>query len=346
MKLRRPVSGHLSPGALFMVGLPGLGLDDSSRSLIARFHINNFILFKRNFKDCQQLRELTAALRQACMAAGLTPPLIAIDQEGGTVARLGPPFSQFLGARQLASSSAPEEAVTAYARTCGRELAAVGINLNLAPVLDVCASGGGYFMAERSLGADPVTVARLGSLIISEMQACGLAACGKHFPGLGGAVVDPHRQLPVVDRSGAEMRSIDLVPFRAAVAADVAAIMTSHTIYRQFDGERAATLSPAIITGLLRNELGYEGVVITDDLEMGAIVEAGNVAEAALEALQAGADLLLICKEHHRVVTALQRVASAVAEGRLSPARLGQSIDRLASLRHRFGVTAANQMSL
>lgn len=341
-----PSGSALKPGSLFMIGLPATFLDDASRQLIFRWHINNFILFRRNFKNRQQLRDLISGLRQACREAGLAAPIVAIDQEGGSVARLGPPFTQFPGARQMANSPDPEGVLATYARTCARELSEVGINLNLAPVLDTCETGCGYFMQDRALSADPLTVASLGRLVITEMQDCGLAACGKHFPGLGGAVVDPHRQLPVVGRSREDILAVELEPFRAAIDAGVAAIMTSHTVYPHLDGERVSTLSSAIITGLLRDELGYEGVVITDDLEMGAIAEAGSVAEAALKALLAGADLLLICEGQDRVVDGVQRVAHALERGVVSSARLERSFERLAGLRRRFGLENGNQQSL
>ncbi|MCG2823004.1 MAG: beta-N-acetylhexosaminidase, partial [Desulfobulbaceae bacterium] len=234
-------------GGLFMVGLPGTELDDSTRDLINRYGINNFILFKRNAENPEQIRTLCLGLADACRAAGLGAPLISIDQEGGTVARLkGPHFTEFPDARALAESDRAEELLTDYAKTCAKELLAVGINMNLAPVLDVSPAGLGLFMERRSLGGTPEQVARLGALVITTMQENGLAACGKHFPGLGGATLDPHEVLPVVDRSLDELRGCDLVPFTAAIRAGVAGVMTSHTVYPQLDSEFPATLSPRI----------------------------------------------------------------------------------------------------
>lgn len=323
-------------GRLFMIGLPGPELDDSTRALVAEEGVNHFILFRRNVKEPSQLAALCRSLRDLCAKAGLAAPLIAIDQEGGSVTRLPPPFTQFGHARDLAQDPDPITALTAYARTCARELVEMGINLNMAPVLDVCPANQGLFMEKRSLGSDPLAVAELGQLVITEMQAQGVAACGKHFPGLGGAGQDPHQLLPTVSRTIADLREIDLVPFRAATAAGIAALMTSHTLYPALDAVNPATLSNMILEELLRGELCFDGLLITDDLEMGAIENHGTVAAASLAALLAGADLLLICHEHGKVRASLANLRQAYADGRLSEVRLQLSLRRIMTVQARF----------
>jgi beta-N-acetylhexosaminidase len=323
-------------GGLFMVGLPGTELDDSTRDLINRYGINNFILFKRNAENPEQIRTLCRGLVDACRAVGLGAPLISIDQEGGTVARLkAPHFTEFPDARELAESERSEELLVDYAKNCARELLAVGINMNLAPVLDVSPAGLGLFMERRSLGGTPEQVARLGALVIATMQENGLAACAKHFPGLGGATLDPHKVLPVVDRSLDELRGVDLPPFAAAIRAGVAGVMTSHTVYPRLDPEQPATLSPRILGGVLREELGYEGMVVTDDLEMGAIENKGTVADAALTSFLAGADMLLICHEHAKIIAAYELLSKAVG-GEISEERVRRSLARIGAVRRRF----------
>jgi beta-N-acetylhexosaminidase len=322
-------------GQLFMVGLPGIELDDSTLRLIREQRINNFIIFKRNVETPAQLKKLCASLKDACLSEELPPPLISIDQEGGTVARLSAPFTRFPDARKLAEDELAEELLKDFARTCAQELLGVGINMNLAPVLDVCPVGQGFFMELRSLGEDPERVAELGALVVSEMQQAGLAACAKHFPGLGGAVLDPHEQLPVVARSRQEMISIDLVPFREAMAVEVAAIMTSHTVYPQLDPDQPATLSFEILSGLLREQLKFDGLVITDDLEMGAIENDGSVADAALVAVNAGADMLLICHDHQKIIDAHYKLLKALSEAK-DYVRLQKSFERVAAVRSRF----------
>lgn len=321
-----------------MVGLPGTALDDSTRLLISEHRINHFILFKRNIENADQLANLCRDLRYTCAEQGLLPPLISIDQEGGTVTRLPPPFTQFPDARQLAESPDAEQLLINYARTTARELQGVGVNLNLAPVLDVCPTDQGFFMERRSLGEKADVVSRLGSLIIMEMQDLGLAACAKHFPGLGRAVTDPHQQLPTVSQSSASLEKNDLPPFRAAMGVEVAAIMTSHTIYEGLDQDNSATLSTKILTDLLRKKMGYQGVVITDDLEMGAIEKEGAIDQAALKAFQAGADLLLICHEHDKVVRSLETLGSAVKQGEVPGERLVASRARIRGMAKRYAI--------
>jgi beta-N-acetylhexosaminidase len=323
-------------GPLFMVGLPTTELDSSTLQLIRDLQIHNFIIFKRNVQDKQQLHQLCDELKQACRTNDLPAPLISIDQEGGSVTRLPPPFAQFADARILAESSNPEKELLSYADTCSRELLEAGINMNLAPVLDVCAAGHDYFMERRSLGEDPARVVQLGVLVVNAMQQLGIAACAKHFPGLGAAVIDPHLELPQVTRPLTQLRAIDLPPFAAAIAAGVAAIMTSHTIYHSLDPAMPATLSPKILTGLLRNELGYDGLIITDDLEMGAIEREQPLSAAALQALTAGADLLLICHDHAKVHSAFEAVVVGLEKGILTSAQLQKSITRIAEVRRRF----------
>lgn len=323
-------------GGLFMVGLPGSELDDSSRELIERQRVNDFILFSRNVESPEQLTRLCAELAAACRAAGLPPPLIAIDQEGGTVTRLKEPFTRFPDARELASGPNPEAALSAYARTCATELRAVGININFAPVLDLCPAGQGFYMERRVLGEEPATVARLGRLLIETMQGQGLAACGKHFPGLGTARLDPHQDLPTLERSREELAAYDLPPFAAAVAVPVALIMTSHTVYPALDPQRPATLSAPILTDLLRRQMGYDGVIITDDLEMGAIDHNLPLEEAVTAALTAGADQLLICHDHDKVRRALKHLRRQLHTGALAPAPVSAALTRIAALRRRF----------
>lgn len=325
-------------GSLFMIGLPGPDLDDSTQRLIREYHINNFIIFKRNVVEPGQLRSLCDKLVCACLNVGIPAPLISIDQEGGTVARLPEPFCQFRGARELADSDNPDREVMKYARTCAQELLDVGINMNFAPVLDVCPADKGYFMEHRSFGDDPERVAELGRLVIQEMESIGVVSCGKHFPGLGAAIFDPHEELPVVAESMDRIRARDLVPFKAAISAGVASIMTSHTLYLNLDSKELATMSGRIVTDFLRIELGYNGLIVTDDLEMGAITQQGTIPHAALKAFCAGVDLLLICHNHDEVEASVSALGNGLDNGLISPERVSDSIARLTAVRKRFKV--------
>jgi beta-N-acetylhexosaminidase len=323
-------------GKYFMVGIPGLVLDSSTEDLVRTQGIHNFIIFSRNVESPDQLRKLCQDLNAACQDYGLPLPFISIDQEGGTVARLLEPFTQFKDARVLAESGEPEKELAAFARTCAKDLINVGINMNLAPVLDICPSGKGFFMEHRSLGNDPYKVGELGCLVIDEMQKLGVAACGKHFPGLGAAKLDPHLQLPTVSKKHEEIVGGDLIPFQQAMAAGVAAIMTSHTIYSDIDDGIPATLSPFILSTMAREQLGYDGLIITDDLEMGAIENEGSIHEAAVKSFVAGADILLICHDHDKIRRSFTAFEEAVDEGVISADRLQDSSRRIDSAHKLF----------
>lgn len=315
-------------GHVLMVGIPGLELDDSTLALIREEGVHNFILFRRNVTDRQQLTALCTALRESCLDHGLPWPLISIDQEGGRVARLPPPFSLFAEPRRMAEADNNRELLLRYAATCAAELVEVGINMNLAPVLDICPAGKGLFMERRCLGEDPREVCDLGTLVISGLQAGGVAACAKHFPGLGSAMLDPHLELPVVDLPSGRLLAEDLLPFQGAVTARVAAIMTSHAVYAGLDPDLPGTLSPRVVEELLRRRCGFDGLIITDDMEMGAIEKFAEFAEASLMAFRAGADLVLICHDHQKIRRALAALRHAVKEGAIDRKRVADSLRR------------------
>lgn len=329
---------HLHPGHLLMVGIPGLELDDSTRTLIREDGVHNFILFRRNVGDRRQLTGLCAALRECCLNHGLPRPLIAIDQEGGQVARLPPPFSVFPEPRRVAEDEDCRTLLHQYATTCAKELVEIGVNMNLAPVLDICAKGEGLFMERRCLGSDPEQVAELGAIVIDGLQQAGVAACAKHFPGLGSALLDPHLELPVVDVPGPQLMTEDLLPFQRAMASAVAAVMTSHAVYSDLDQGLPGTLSQRVVHELLRGRCGYDGLIITDDMEMGAIQKFMGFPEAVLQAFRAGADLVLICHDHHKIRQALNLLRVAVNGGEYEKARVKDSRRRQGAVLARVAV--------
>lgn len=323
-------------GSLFMVGIPESTVDNSTINLVKEFRIHNFILFRRNVEGPLQLKRLCTSLNDLCRENSLPKPLISIDQEGGSVSRLAAPFSQFQDQRQIAESSNCLAALRDYATICATELKDIGINMNLAPVLDICPKGQGFFMEKRCLGNDPETVSQYGTLVIEEIQRHGVAACAKHFPGLGKSLPDPHLELPTVIASRQEMELNDFLPFQAAAVADVAAFMTSHTLYPNLDPNHPATLSKLILHDILRDQLDYQGLVITDDLEMGAIEENGAIADAALASFIAGADLLLICHSHQKIKLALAALKQAYQEKQITRSAIEIAISRQAKVRDRF----------
>jgi beta-N-acetylhexosaminidase len=274
-----------------MVGLPGPRMDAVAREMVRDLKVGGIILFARNIETPEQVWELCKNLQQEALAVSGRPLLISVDPEGGPVQRLKAPFTIIPPARQLGLAATALEVET-LARQTARELSLVGINVNLAPVLDV-ARGPDCPLGERAYGQDPELVALLGTAAIRGYRAGGVLPVAKHFPGLGDTRVDSHVVLPL-SQSGDPLREMDMIPFRRAVAAGVPLIMTAHLVVPEWDS-RAATLSPVILQEKLRRDLGFQGVIITDDLEMGAIATQQAAPEGAREALGAGADLLLIC---------------------------------------------------
>lgn len=315
-------------GQLFMAGLPGPRLDPVARELVQNLGVAGVILFARNLEAPEQVWELTRDLQELAMAVQGRPLLVALDQEGGTVQRLKAPFSLIPKARELGLSATPAEVEALYQRVA-RELALVGVNLNLAPVLDVARSPD-CPQWERSFGPDPERVAALGAAAIRGMLTGGIFPVAKHFPGLGDTLRDSHLELPVA-ASPDPARQADLQPFAAALAAGAPAVMTAHVQVPAWD-KLPGTLSKVAVQEWLREKLGFEGVVMTDDLEMGAIREQGVVPRAALQALAAGADLLLICENSR-----LAWEAAALLKGEPDLlARAREAARRLAGLRQRL----------
>ena len=251
-----------------------------------------FCLFANNVQSPAQLRKLTHALHMAARNGGQLPPLIGIDQEGGQLMAVTGGATELPGNMALGATNSPDLAQQ-VGRVLARELRAMGCNLNFAPVLDLNSNPDNPVIGVRSFGDDPSRVAELGAALIAGMQAEGVMATAKHFPGHGDASGDSHYTMPSVNRSAAALLDEDLRPFRRAVVEGVGAIMSAHVVYSAFDAERPATLSPRILTGLLREEMGYDGLVITDAMDMQAVSVLG--AEASVRAaLEAGADLVLL----------------------------------------------------
>ena len=323
-------------GQLFMVGFEGTKFNTDLAYFLKKLHIGGVIYFKRNVQDPFQLAELSRTLQEKAMEDSSIPLFISIDQEGGSVSRLGPPFTQFESQSAMAASDDPEEKIRYFAQTQSRELELVGINMNLTPVLDVNSRGPEGLMAFRSYGSDPLDVARLGSLCIAEFQQTGIMACAKHFPGIGDTDLDSHEDLPIQLKDKRDLEVLELVPFREAVKTQAGAIMVSHVKYAAYDMKYPASLSPTIISGLLRQTLGYEGLVMTDDLEMGAILRHYEIEEALFLAFTAGADCLLVCRDPEKIERGYFYLLDKIKHGGISEESFKNSLKRVLSLKQKF----------
>jgi beta-N-acetylhexosaminidase len=323
-------------GQVFMVGMPGPRLDKGTDALIREDRIGGIVLFSRNIEDPLQLAALCHDLQAAASKGQSSPLFLSVDQEGGRVARLKEPFTSFPGNAAIGMDEEPVKRAIDFATVTSEEMKLVGLNMNLAPVVDVQRGEIEKHLAGRSFGEDPEAVAFLGRTVVKHLQQNGIMAVAKHFPGLGRANVDPHVHLPKINIDLEELEGINLPPFAAAIEERVSGIMTSHAVYPALDPEQPATLSPKVLIEVLRKKMGFRGLTITDDLEMGAIAGDWSVAEGAVKSFQAGADILLICKDQGRVRESLDRMRQAVSKGTLSTERIARSLERIREAKARF----------
>lgn len=305
--------------------LTGLNLE-----LIEEYPLAGFILFKKDIEDPLQISELTNKIQKKSLARWGRPMLLAIDQEGGRVSRLREPFTQFPGMEELGSRPDSIERVREYARITALEMRLVGLNMNLAPVLDVRRQSVEEHLKGRTLSDSPIQVGTLGTYIIKTMQAHKVWCVAKHFPGLGKATTDPHTKGVYISCSLEEMEQMDLIPFRMAIQAGVSGIMTSHAVYDCFDKTLPGTFSVAIIE-LLRKQMNFDGLIVTDDILMGAIHSKWNTIEAALSALKAGHDIILI-SDGYSVTSELLNLLSESNNGGELAQRLNTSKQNLAKI--------------
>lgn len=320
-------------GQMLMAGFHGLTAPEYFLEWLRAGRLGSVILFARNVESPAQLAELTAQLHEAAKY----PLLIAIDQEGGTVARLREGFTESPGAMALSSIGDNAEAVTeAVSGILGREMHALGINWTFAPSVDVSYNADNPTVGTRSFGSDHRRVAALAAAAVRGFQANGVAACAKHFPGLGATAIDTHLALPRLDTGVEQLMAVDLLPYRQAIAAGLATVMTTHTIFTTLDEEHPATLSDKIIGPLLRHELGFEGVVTTDCMEMKAIDDHYHVSGSVVRAAKAGVDVIIFSHTADKQSTAYDHLLEAVRRGDVSETQVDAANARVAALKARF----------
>lgn len=337
-------------GQLMMIGFDGTTLTQDFRRVLHDLHPGGTIYFERNCGSPPQLAQLSADLQAAARANGDAGLFIAIDQEGGVVARLKEPrgFTEFPGAMAIAATADVENA-RRIARAMASELAALGINLNFVPDLDVNNNPANPVICTRSFGSDPGRVAAFGVAFLEAMQSAGIIATGKHFPGHGDTAIDSHLALPTVPHDRARLERVEFIPFRAAMRANVAGIMSTHVTFPAIEStpDLPSTLSRRVLTDLLRGEMGWNGLILTDELTMGALATTGyDAPRAAVGAFRAGADLLLLqtgYEMHHQVQSAL---LDAVTRGDIPMAQLDASVNRILKAKERFGILNPPQIEI
>jgi len=320
-------------GQLVMLGFDGYQVPPELRSLAREFDIGGVVLFKRNVESPEQVAELAFESSRLCASV---PAWVAVDQEGGRVARLRRPFTEWPPMAALGRSG--DDALAArFATAMARELASVGISFDFAPVLDVLTNAANPAIGDRAIAENADLVARIGGAIIGAIQDEGIAACGKHFPGQGDASVDSHYDLPVLDLPPDRFEAVEWVPFRTAIARGVAAVMVGHVLVPAFDDTEPASLSRPVVTGLLRERLNFDNLILTDDLSMKGCSARHGLPAAAVKALAAGHDGALLCEPNYDdQAAALEAIVHAFEDGTLPLAQVEASVARHARLKARY----------
>jgi len=336
-------------GQLFFIGIPGPDLDEPTRRLLDEIKPGGVCLFARNIRDAEQTRALIADLK----AALPTAPFISIDQEGGLVDRL----RRIVGPMPAANKIRTNAEARRLARIIAASLRTLGFNMNFAPVVDVIdanraeASNGLY---SRGFGESATQTAELAGEFLREMQDEGIIGCLKHFPGLGASRVDSHEELPIIDVDDAELATVDLLPYRSILASGSARmVMTAHATFplsrmqeRDENGKLLpSSLSKNFISQLLRRDMGFQGVSITDDLEMGAIEKNYGIADACVRAIEAGQDMLAICAEPENIGRGYNAVLKAAQAGRVSESRLNESLQRIAAVKNQIPKQSISELA-
>jgi beta-N-acetylhexosaminidase len=326
-------------GQLLVGSFVGPQVSVEMRALAREFDLGGITFFGRldNIESPEQVAGLAFDVRNLGIEM---PAWASIDQEGGRVARLRRPFTEWPPMAVLGRSDDASLA-RRFAGALAAELAAVGITLDFAPVLDIRTNPKNPVIGDRALGEKPEIVAKLGRVIIEELQRAGVAACGKHFPGHGDTAADSHFELPFVEHAPDRLRAVEFVPFKAAIEAGVAFIMTAHVRVTSIDEERPATTSPRIVQRILREELGFDGVIVSDDLGMKAIADMYTPGEAVVAAVAAGCDAVLMNGSGNTAdiepqAEALEALIHAVEDQRLSVKQVETALERNRRAKERF----------
>lgn len=328
--------GRFLIGQCLGVGFDGPVIPEEYAELVRKYKIGNVLLFRRNVESFEQIKALCVDLTGLIQAETGLPPFIMAGEEGGSVSRLShiaglTPCPMALGATGETENS------RIVGRWIGKAMRAVGVNMDFGPVLDVFSNPDNAVIGTRSFGPDPETVSAFGTAFLRGLKSAGVMACGKHFPGHGDTAVDSHLALPLVEKSEADFRRTELPSFVSAIREGIEAIMTAHVVLPAMDPERLpATVSPKILTGLLRQELGFQGIVISDGMEMKAVMDLYGIEEATLRAINAGCDMALICHSAQQAASTAKYLTAALSDGRLKLETLEDRVRRLTAWKRKI----------
>ncbi len=318
-------------GQFFVFGFEGKFPTEDFLYLIEKQNLGGIILFARNIESPKQISATTKELE----SKSKHPFFIMIDQEGGRTVRITTDFPVFPSNKFYGDRKDKEGVFEAY-KTTARELSRLGINVNLAPVVDVLTNPKNSVIGERSFGEDPVWVAEMSQIAIEAIKSEDILACAKHFPGIGDIEIDPHSDLPINSNPKERFEKIDFLPFRASISSNIDMIMSTHVLCPNLDAKEPASLSQIICVDILRKELGFKGILITDDMQMEAIRKNQKFAQACQKAFLAGNDLILIGDKFEEQVQVLEHFKKLVSDKKISEERLNFSLDKILSAKRKL----------
>lgn len=329
-------------GQMLMAGFEGTTLNRETEDLICNHHVGGLILFSRNYENPVQLHTLIRNLQEVAASTSTGLPLfISVDQEGGRVARLSEPFTKYPPLCCVGYAQS-EDLAFRFGQALAAELADVGINMDYAPVLDVHTHPENPIIGDRAIASDPQTVARLANSFIRGFRDKGVIPVGKHFPGHGDTRLDSHLDLPTVQRDAATLEAVELLPFKETIARGLEVIMTAHVIYTAWDEKNPATFSKTILQNILRQRLGFEGIIMSDDLEMKAVDDYYDSKALPRKGIDAGLDMFLICNNTEKARALHDRLTQEVDKGTIALARVQQSVERILRLKQNLASPPSN----
>jgi beta-N-acetylhexosaminidase len=323
-------------GQLVIVGMDGYDINENTRLLVEEKKVGGFVLFGKNIESSEQLLGLINALK-SLNSKNKVPIFAAVDEEGGSVSRMPGEFEKLPANREIGELNN-----TALCFEIGKlladEIKAFGYNMNFAPVLDINSNPQNTVIGNRAFGDDAEIVRRLGVSTMKGIKSGGVISVVKHFPGHGDTLADSHAGLPIVNHNMDRLNAVELVPFKDAVRQGADAVMVAHILMNKIDGENPATMSGAVVTGILRRQMGFEGVIITDDMTMGAITQNYDIGEAAVKAFCAGADIILVCHGNDNQFKVINALENAIISGTISKERLNESLKRILKLKQMYSL--------
>jgi beta-N-acetylhexosaminidase len=324
-------------GQMVLMGFEGYTMDNNTKQLIEKYHVGGFILFKNNIRNSKQLLELVNSLKKT-NSGNKAPLFLSVDEEGGRVTRLP---DELVKTPDSASVGKKDNANLAFnlGNVVAQKLKAFGLNVDFAPVLDINSNPKNPVIGDRSFGTNADIVSRMGIQSMKGIQSENILSVVKHFPGHGDTSVDSHIGLPLVNNSLERLKSFELVPFEEAINNGADAVMVAHILLPKIDPVNPASFSKIIITDLLRKYLGFNGVVLTDDMTMGAIVKNYDIGTAAVKSVNAGTDIVLVCHEYDKEMAVLDALKAAVLSGTLTEKRIDESVLRILKLKEKYGLS-------